>query len=140
MWPEEISSRRRNADAIVQILAIHCFHLKGDVPMAYRVIAAVSVSAALLLAAQSPGLTQPPPRPGQLPRAGGQKPAPPAGPLQQRPAQGAPQQQAAGKPYKPVNVTPPKPMDDPSFEAFRKQIVAVADKKDRAGLAGLVSK
>ena len=33
----------------------------------------------------------------------------------------------------------PKPLTDPSFEAFRKQIIAIAQKKDRAGLAQLVA-
>ena len=30
-------------------------------------------------------------------------------------------------------------MKDPSFEAFRKQLAAVAEKKDRRALAGMVS-
>jgi hypothetical protein len=59
---------------------------------------------------------------------------------QQPPAQ---QQQdpqpAPPQAYKPVAVQLPKPLADPSFEAFRKQIVAIAQKKDRAGLARLVA-
>jgi hypothetical protein len=108
--------------------------------MGQRVIVAVSISAALLLAAAAaPSQAQSQlPRPGQLPPAGGaQQP-------QQRPqpqqAQPQPQQQGANNPYKAVAVTAPKPMDDPSFEAFRKQLGAIAEKKDRAALAALVSK
>ena len=37
-------------------------------------------------------------------------------------------------------MTPPAPLNDPSLEAFRKQLAAIAEKKDRAALAGLVSK
>ena len=42
------------------------------------------------------------------------------------------------KPYKPVAVTPPSAYDDPSFVAFRKQLVDVAQHKDRNALAKLV--
>jgi hypothetical protein len=42
------------------------------------------------------------------------------------------------KPYKAVVVTPPKPMNDPSLDTFRKQLADVAKRKDRAGLAKLV--
>src|SRR5581483_4751535 len=71
--------------------------------------------AALLLAGTSalaPAVAQP--------QAGQQQPAPP-------------------KPYKPVAIRLPQPVKDPSFEAFRKQIAAIAQKKDRAALARLVS-
>jgi hypothetical protein len=99
-----------------------------------RVIAAVSMAALLLGAA--PALSQSQlPRPGQLPPAGGQGAPPP----QRGPA--APPQQpaaAAAKPYKPVSITAPAAVADPSFEAFRKQLGAVAEKKDRKALAGLV--
>jgi hypothetical protein len=88
--------------------------------MRRRVIAAVTAS--LLLAAVVPALAQ-----GQLPRPGQ---LPPAG----RP--GAPQ--AAAKPYKAVAITAPTPVNDPSLEAFRKQVAAAAEKKDRAALAGMV--
>jgi hypothetical protein len=99
-----------------------------------RVIAAVSI-ASLLLAA--PALSQSQlPRPGQLPPAGGQGAPPPqrgqAPPPQQQPAA------AAAKPYKPVAISAPAAVADPSFEAFRKQLGAVAEKKDRKALAGLV--
>ena len=113
--------------------------------MGQRFIAAVSLGATLMLAAAAaPGLAQSQlPRPGQLPPPGG-APQPQQQP-QQRPQQAQPQQppqqqQGANKPYKAVTVTPPKPMDDPSFEAFRKQLGAIAEKKDRAALAALVSR
>ena len=100
-----------------------------------RLIAAVSI-AALLLAA--PALAQSQlPRPGQLPPAGGQGGPPPP----QRGQQAAPPQQpaaAAPKPYKVVAVTAPATVADPSFEAFRKQLGAIAEKKDRKALAALV--
>jgi hypothetical protein len=100
-----------------------------------RLIAAVSI-ASLLLAA--PALAQSQlPRPGQLPPAGGQGAPPP----QRGPAAPPPQQPAAApvKPYKPVSITAPAAVADPSFEAFRKQLGAVAEKKDRKALAGLVA-
>ena len=113
--------------------------------MGQRFIAAVSIGATLLLAAAAaPGLAQSQlPRPGQLPPPGG-APQPQQQP-QQRPQQAQPQQppqqqQGPNKPYKAVAVTAPKPMDDPSFEAFRKQLGAIAEKKDRAALAALVSR
>jgi hypothetical protein len=76
--------------------------------------------------------------------AGASALAPLASHAQQRqgpPPAGAPQPPplAAVKPYKAVNVTPPKPMNDPSLEAFRKQIAEIARKKDRAALAKLVA-
>src|SRR5947207_6624638 len=97
-----------------------------------RLIAAVSIASLLLGAA--PALSQSQlPRPGQLPPAGGPPP-------QQRGPAAPPQQPAAAavKPYKAVAVTAPAAVADPSFEAFRKQLGAVAEKKDRKALAGLV--
>jgi hypothetical protein len=49
-------------------------------------------------------------------------------------------QPAPPKAYKPVAVQLPKPLADPGFEAFRQQVVAIAQKKDRAALAQLVAK
>jgi hypothetical protein len=108
--------------------------------MGYRVIAAASLTATLLFAAAvAPGLAQnQSPRPGQLPPAGGQQ-RPQAQPQQQQQGQQQPQA-AAPKPYKAVAITPPAPMNDPSFEAFRKQMNAAAEKKDRKALANMVSK
>jgi len=105
--------------------------------MKARLIAAVSLTALLLAAA--PALSQGQlPRPGQLPPAGGPGGGP-GGPTPPR-GQVAPQPPAAAapKPYKPVSVSAPAPVADPSFEAFRKQLGAVAEKKDRKALAGLV--
>jgi hypothetical protein len=50
-------------------------------------------------------------------------------------------QQAAAPPkaYKPVTITLPKTVADPSFDAFRKQISEIAGKKDRAALARIVA-
>ncbi|HUI94296.1 MAG TPA: hypothetical protein VLX44_00960 [Xanthobacteraceae bacterium] len=73
------------------------------------------------------------PRPGQLP--------PPGPAAQPRPAPGGPppvQGQAPVKPYKPLAVAMPAPSNDPSFDAFRKQLADVANRKDRAGLARLI--
>ena len=42
------------------------------------------------------------------------------------------------KPYKPIAITPPAPYDDQSFVAFRKQLTAIAQHKDRAALAKVV--
>ena len=104
-------------------------------------MAAVSITTSLLLAAAVPALAQgQAPRPGQLPPAGGQASPPqrgPAAPPQQQQQQQ--QQTAAAKPYKPVTITAPAAVNDPSFEAFRKQLAAVAEKKDRKALAGLVA-
>ena len=41
-------------------------------------------------------------------------------------------------PYKPVAIVPPKPMDDAGFDALRKQLGEISQRKDRAGLAPLV--
>ncbi|HEY6023259.1 MAG TPA: hypothetical protein VIV34_03675 [Pseudolabrys sp.] len=74
-----------------------------------------SIFAALLIAcATTSGMAQNQPR--------GQQPPPPAKPA----------------PYKAVAVTPAQAMNDPSFEAFRKQLGEVAQRKDRAALAKLV--
>jgi hypothetical protein len=45
---------------------------------------------------------------------------------------------APNKPYTPVAATPPAPYNDPSFQAFRKQVLDVAAHKDRAALGKLV--
>jgi hypothetical protein len=53
---------------------------------------------------------------------------------------GAPQAPtlAPPKPYKAIPVTLPAPANDPSFEAFRKQLADIANRKDRAGLAKML--
>jgi hypothetical protein len=55
-------------------------------------------------------------------------------------AQAQPQQLqlAPPKPYEPVAVKPAEPFRDPSFDAFRKQLAEVAQRKDRAALQKLV--
>jgi hypothetical protein len=107
--------------------------------MKARVIAAASIAASLLLATASLSSAQGQlPRPGQLPPPGQGGPpqrgpaAPPAQPPAQPPA-------AAAQPYKPLSIAAPAAIADPSFEAFRKQLGAVAGKKDRKALAGLVA-
>jgi hypothetical protein len=60
-----------------------------------------------------------------------QAPAPP-------PAQGQPPQPPLG-PYKQVAITLPPALNDPSFDAFRKQLADIAQKKDRAALAQVVA-
>jgi hypothetical protein len=61
-------------------------------------------------------------------------------PKGQPPAQEQQQDQslAPPKPYKPLAIKLPAPMRDAGFEAFRKQLGGIAEKKDRAGLARLV--
>jgi len=47
-------------------------------------------------------------------------------------------QEAAAEPYKAVAVKVPPLLNDPSLDAFRKQVAAVAQRKDRAALARMV--
>jgi len=42
------------------------------------------------------------------------------------------------KPYKPVAITLPKPINDPGFDALRQQLTEAAERKDRAALSRLV--
>jgi hypothetical protein len=101
------------------------------------------ISCAAFLLATAPALAQGQlPRPNQLPPAGGaqqQRPAqPPAGtkPAAQQQQPPAP---APVAPYQPVAITPPKPVGDPSLDAFRNQISEIAKKKDKKALAALVA-
>lgn len=80
-------------------------------------IASVSILAILAAAALSPAVAQQLPTPPH----GFQPPPPP--PV---------------KAYKPIAETPPADFNDPAFEAFRKNLAAVVQKKDRAALAKLV--
>jgi hypothetical protein len=48
------------------------------------------------------------------------------------------QQPAPPKPYKKVAVSLPAPINDASFEAFRKELADIAQRKDRAALAALI--
>jgi hypothetical protein len=93
-------------------------------PMRYAPLSHSLFAATALVMAAAPATAQ-------------QRQAPPApGPQQQQPqAQQAP---SPPKPYKALAITMPKPMTDASFEAFRKQLGEVAQKKDRAALGKLV--
>jgi hypothetical protein len=96
--------------------------------------ASLAVAAALLTilpaAAQQPRPNQlPPPGP---PQAQPQRPGGPQAPAAQAPAP------APIKPYKALAVTMPGPANDPSYDAFRKQLADVAKRKDRAALTKLV--
>lgn len=53
-------------------------------------------------------------------------------------AQQQPQEPAPPKPYKKVAVNLPAPINDPSFEAFRKQLADIAQRKDRTALGALI--
>ena len=113
--------------------------------MGHRVIAAVSITATLLLAAAASSSAQGQlPRPGQLPPRGGQSrrrnsdSSSHRSSSRSRPQQQQSQQPAPARPYKPVAISAPEPMKDPSFEAFRKQLAAIAQRKDRTRARGLV--
>lgn len=85
--------------------------------MHHRLFAVLAFTAVIAVFAVHPGSAQQ----GQL-QLPGFKP-PPAAPI---------------KPYQAVAVTPPSPMNDQSFTAFRNQLGEVAAKKDRAALAKMV--
>lgn len=53
-------------------------------------------------------------------------------------AQPAPQDPAPPRPYKTVSVSLAAPVADPSFDAFRKQLAEIAQRKDRAALGALI--
>lgn len=55
-------------------------------------------------------------------------------PVQAQPAAGAP----TPGPYAPVAIKLPVPLEDASFVAFRKQLAAIAQRRDRAALARLL--
>lgn len=78
---------------------------------------AVAVTLAALVSFVAPGLAQ-----QSQPQLPNLRPPPPA-PI---------------KPYQPVAVTPPAPLSDPGFIAFRKQLADAAAHKDRAALSKLV--
>jgi len=96
-------------------------------------IAALSVPA--IAQQQLPRPSTTPTTPPQVQQKG-----PPAGPQGQK---GAPQQAqqppvAPPAPYTALAVAPPKPFNDPSLAAFRKELAAIAPRKDRPALAKLV--
>ena len=80
------------------------------------------------------------PRPSsQMPPPGMQKGPPPGAQGLKGPAQEAQQPpMAPPAPYTALKVAPPKPYSDPAFAAFRKELAAVAQRKDRPALAKLV--
>src|SRR5262245_8949201 len=88
----------------------------GEMPMRHPRLSLTVVASALLIAVAVPSIAQQ------------GKGAPP-----QAPAVAPP------KPYKPVAIELAPPVNDPSFEAFRKQLSEVAKRKDKAGLAKLVA-
>ena len=93
--------------------------------------------AAAVIAAPAQPQPQPPRRDQAQPPQRGPQPPPTGQPRVQQP----PQQQPPAvqpKPYQPVTIGPPQPLNDPSFEAFRKQVEAAASRKDRAALSRLV--
>src|SRR5436305_6068681 len=96
------------------------------------------IAAALILAPAS--AQQSLPRPSQMPPPAGAQKGPPPAPQGQK---AAPQQQAQPPvappaPYTVLKVSPPKPYTDPALAAFRKELAAIAQKKDRPALAKLV--
>jgi hypothetical protein len=106
--------------AICYYRSRHCADIEapGDISMRRQSIAALFSVAAVTIMTSVSFAQQ-----GQLPMPpGGFKP-PPAAPI---------------KPYHPVAVTPPAPLNDPGFIAFRKQLADIAAHKDRAALATLV--
>lgn len=55
-----------------------------------------------------------------------------------QPPQKSPPPAPSAKPYTPIAIKLPAPLNDPSFEAFRKQLGEAAAKKDRGALSKLV--
>jgi hypothetical protein len=91
--------------------------------MCRRFVAPALVFAAVTMVAFAPGSGS---AQGQLPQPPvGFKPPPPPPP-------------APVKPYDPVPITPAGPFGDPSFAAFRKNLAAIAQHKERVALAKLV--
>ena len=95
--------------------------------MGQRHIAVASILSALLIAAAAwPAAAQNQPPQRQAPQRS--QPLPPPVP-----------QGVTPKPYKAVAVTTPAPINDATFEPFRKQLAEIVQKKDRKALAGLVA-
>jgi hypothetical protein len=94
------------------------------VPATALLATALSIAGALVPLAVM-GQTQPPASPQPPAQAPGQSPTPST--------------TVAPGPYKPVPITLPTGLKDASFDAFRKQLAQIAQKKDRAALARLVA-
>jgi hypothetical protein len=75
--------------------------------------------------------------PSQMPPPGSQQKAPPPAAQGQKGAQQQQAQQptAPPAPYAVLTVAPPKPYTDPGLTAFRKDLAAIAQRKDRPALA-----
>jgi hypothetical protein len=58
---------------------------------------------------------------------------------QQNQQQQAGQTLAPPKAYRQVQATPPRPVNDASFDAFRQQLAGIAEKRDRGALTRIVS-
>ena len=96
------------------------------------IVALLTVPAAAQGQLPRPGKDAPPQK-GLQPGPGAQKGAPPqAQKQQQQPAPAPP------APYTALKVSPPQPSADAALAAFRKELVAIARRKDRAALARLV--
>jgi len=98
------------------------------------------VLVAALMAAPAAGQQTLPRPPGQMPPPGAQKAPPPGAQGQQKGAQPAQQPPVAPPaPYTALKISPPKPYPDPGLAAFRKELGAIAQRKDRPALAKLVT-
>ena len=93
---------------------------------------AILMAAALGLPAAAQGQL---PRPGQMPPPPSQQKGPPPQTQKGPPPQAQQPQVAPPAPYAALTIAPPKPYDDPGLAAFRKELVAIAQRKDRAALA-----
>jgi hypothetical protein len=78
------------------------------------------------------------PRPNQLPPPGPPQAQPQRPPAPQPPAAQTAPAPAPIKPYQALAIAMPSPVNDPSYDAFRKQLADVAQRKDRNALARLV--
>jgi hypothetical protein len=103
-----------------------------------RIFASAAICAAFLVVPASAQQTLPRP-PSQMPPPGAQQKGPPPGPQGQKGAPPPPQAQqpptAPPAPYAVLTVAPPKPYADPTLAAFRKDLAAIAQRKDRPALA-----
>ena len=112
--------------------------LGGALEAIMRHVAFVSIVIAGLLALPAAAQQTLPRPPSQMPPPGSQQKGPPPAAQGQK---GAPPQQQAQPPTAPpapfavLTVAPPKPNTDPSLAAFRKDLAAIAQRKDRPALA-----
>jgi len=107
----------------------------------HRIFASAAICAAFLAVPASAQQSLPRP-PSQMPPPGAQQKGPPPGPQGQKGAPPPQQQQqvqqpptAPPAPYAVLTVAPPKPYADPALAAFRKDLAAIAQRKDRPALA-----